>query len=110
MTATSTLAGSVKAQGGAKSAADWLIAERRKVPKRSAADMIDAVLVVLNQQLETLLRVNETRDLDDEQLDRMIRINSAAIAIARAQNAEPPDDPRTATDDELRAAAKKGRR
>ena len=84
---------------------DFLEAKRRNLESRTTAEMLDAVLVELNRQLEPLLQISQLRVMDDEQLDRMIRINNAVLAHHRALG--PGEvDPSTFTEDQLRRAAK----
>lgn len=56
---------------------------RAAIPARTSFDMIEAVLDELNRQLDPLLKHSKARELDDDELDRMIRISSATIAIHR---------------------------
>ncbi len=80
---------------------------RASVPERDATEMIAAVVVELNRQLNPLLELSKRQDLDDEDLDRMIRISAAAIAINRALLGSGAVDPSELSDEELRKAAKK---
>lgn len=57
--------------------------ERLETPTRSSTEMIEAVLEELNRQLDPLLKRSQREDLGDDDLDRMIRISSATIAIHR---------------------------
>lgn len=82
---------------------------RAAIPVRSSFEMIEAVLEELNRQLDPLLASSKLRDLDDDELDRMIRISSATIAIHR-QLTDPkadPIDPATVPLAELRKLAGK---
>ena len=83
----------------------YLEEKRRAVTLKPTAELVDEVLLELQRQLEPLLATSRLRILDDEQLDRMIRINGAVLAIHRALG--PAEfDPTTATEAELRKAAK----
>jgi hypothetical protein len=84
---------------------EFLEAKRRKLEPRTTSEMIDAVLIELNRQLEPLLEISRLRIMDQEQLDRMIGINTAVLAIHRALG--PGEvDPSTFTDEQLRRVAK----
>ena len=84
---------------------DFLEARRRDIEPRSTGEMLEAVIVELNRQLEPLLQISRLRVMDDEQLDRMIRINNAVLAHHRALG--PGDlDPSQYTDEQLRRIAK----
>ncbi len=63
----------------------------------------------LNRQLDPLLASSKLRDLEDDELDRMIRISTATIAIHR-QLSEPgasPDMGDVSTADLKRMAARR---
>ena len=84
---------------------EFLEAKRRNLEPRTTSEMIDAVLVELNRQLEPLLEISRLRIMDQEQLDRMIGINSAVLAIHRALG--PGEvDLSSFTEEQLRRAAK----
>lgn len=58
-------------------------AARVAIPARTSSEMIEAILGELNRQLDPLLVGSKLRELSGEELDRMIRISSATIAIHR---------------------------
>lgn len=95
----------VKAQPRREEIADFLAEKRRHVQARTTSEMIAVVLVELNRQLEPLIESSQRSILDQEDLDRMIGINSAVLAIHRALG--PLDGEQEFTEAELLRAAKR---
>jgi hypothetical protein len=58
-------------------------AARAAIPARGTLEMIEAIQGELNRQLDGLLESSKLRDLTGEELDRMIRISQATLAIHR---------------------------
>ena len=83
----------------------YLESQRRQVESRTTGEMIQCVLIELNRQLDPLLKSSQLRVLDQDDLDRMIGINTAVLAIHRSLAI--PIDPTEASEDELRRAARR---
>ena len=80
---------------------------RLAIEPRTAGEIVDSVLVELNRNLESILSRSKLQDLTDDELDRMIRISTAVLAINR-HNPNAEEDPSTASTADLQRAA--GRR
>ena len=105
MEAGRALSAPVKPQADRHDIEQFLEAKRRAMEPKTTTDIIDSVLVELQRQIEPLLEVSRLRILPQEDIDRLVQLNGAVLAIHRALG--PGDlDPTQATEAELRKAAK----
>lgn len=59
---------------------------------RSTAEMIEAILVIYNRELDALVKVSEMQDLTTEQHDTLKAVTSSTIALHRALTVVLPEE------------------